>query len=53
LEYVARTRWRTQESNPPIGEEFTDGVIGKVAGAGKDSLLNDPGIRADLSMSRS
>src|SRR6266403_2349169 len=31
-----------------IGEEFTDGVIGKVTGAGKDSLLDDPGIRADL-----
>src|SRR5258707_4530089 len=31
-----------------IGEEFTDGVIGKVAGAGKDSLLDDPGIGPDL-----
>jgi len=31
-----------------IGEEFTDGVIGKVAGAGEDSLLNDPGIGPDL-----
>src|SRR5258708_3132465 len=31
-----------------IGEEFTDGVIGKVTGAGKDSLLDDPGIGPDL-----
>jgi hypothetical protein len=31
-----------------IGEEFTDGVIGKVAGAGKDALLDDPGIGPDL-----
>jgi hypothetical protein len=31
-----------------IGEEFTDGVIGEMAGAGEDALLNDPWIRADL-----
>jgi len=31
-----------------IDEEFTDGVIGKVAGAGKDALLDDPGIGPDL-----
>src|SRR5258707_13649076 len=31
-----------------IGEEFTYCVIGKVAGAGKDSLLDDPGIGPDL-----
>src|SRR5258708_11265436 len=31
-----------------IGEEFTDGVIGKVTGEGKDSLLDDPGIGPDL-----
>src|SRR5260370_874186 len=31
-----------------IDEKFTDGVIGKVAGAGKDALLDDPGIGPDL-----
>src|SRR5260370_8007759 len=31
-----------------IDEKFTDGVIGKVAGAGKDPLLDDPGIGPDL-----
>src|SRR6267142_5352769 len=31
-----------------IGEEFTDGVIGEMAGAGEDTLLDDPRIRADL-----
>jgi len=31
-----------------IGEEFTDRVIGEMAGAGKDALLDDPGVRADL-----
>src|SRR5258708_13723529 len=31
-----------------ISEEFADGVIGKVTGAGKDSLLDDPGIGPDL-----
>jgi hypothetical protein len=31
-----------------VGEEFADGVIGEVAGAGKDTLLDDPGVRADF-----
>jgi hypothetical protein len=31
-----------------IGEEFADGEIGKMAGAGENALLDDPGIRADL-----
>jgi hypothetical protein len=31
-----------------IGEEFADGVIRKVAGAGKNALLDDPRIRADF-----
>ena len=31
-----------------IGEKFADGVIRKVPGAGKNALLDDPGIRADL-----
>ena len=31
-----------------VGEKFADGVIGEMAGAGKDALLDDPGIRADL-----
>jgi len=31
-----------------IGEEFADGVIRKVASAGKDALLDHPRIRADL-----
>ena len=31
-----------------IGKEFADGVIRKMAGAGEDALLDDPGIRADL-----
>jgi hypothetical protein len=31
-----------------IGKIFADGVIGKMAGAGKNTLLDDPGIRADL-----
>jgi len=31
-----------------IGKEFADSMIGEVAGAGKDALLDDPGIRADL-----
>jgi hypothetical protein len=31
-----------------IGEEFTDRVIGEMAGAGEDALLDDPGIWADL-----
>ena len=31
-----------------IGEVFADRVIGKMAGAGKHALLDDPGIRADL-----
>jgi hypothetical protein len=31
-----------------IGEEFTDRVIGEMAGAGEDALLDDPGIRTDL-----
>lgn len=31
-----------------IGEVFADGVIGKMAGAGKYALLDDPRIRADL-----
>ena len=31
-----------------VGEEFADGVIGEVAGAGKDALLDDPRVRADF-----
>jgi len=31
-----------------VGKEFADGVIGEMAGTGKDALLDDPGIRADL-----
>jgi hypothetical protein len=31
-----------------VGEKFADGVIGEVASAGEDALLDDPGIRADL-----
>jgi hypothetical protein len=31
-----------------IGEEFADGVIGEVAGAGEDALLDNPGIGSDL-----
>ena len=31
-----------------VGEEFADRVIRKMAGAGEDALLDDPGIRADL-----
>jgi len=31
-----------------IGEEFADGVIGEMASAREDALLDDPGIRADL-----
>jgi len=31
-----------------IGEEFADGEIGKMAGAGQNTLLDDPGVRADL-----
>jgi hypothetical protein len=31
-----------------IGQEFADGVIRKMAGAGEDALFDDPGIRADL-----
>ena len=31
-----------------IGQEFADGMIRKMAGAGKDALLDDPGIGADL-----
>ncbi len=31
-----------------VGEKFADGVIGKMAGAGKHALLDDPGIGADL-----
>ena len=31
-----------------VGEEFADSVIGKVAGAGEDPLLYDPGIGADF-----
>jgi hypothetical protein len=31
-----------------IGEEFADGVIGEVAGARKDALFDDPGVRSDL-----
>lgn len=31
-----------------IGEEFTDRVIRKMAGAGEHALLNDPRVRADL-----
>ena len=31
-----------------IGEEFADSVIREVAGAGKDTLLDYPGIGADL-----
>ena len=31
-----------------IGEEFADCVIGEVAGAREDALLDDPGIGADL-----
>jgi hypothetical protein len=31
-----------------IGQEFAYGVIGEVAGAGQDALLDDPGIGADL-----
>ncbi len=31
-----------------VGEKFTDGVIGEMAGAGKDALLDDPWIRANL-----
>ena len=31
-----------------IGEEFTDGEIRKMAGAGEDALLDDPRIWADL-----
>jgi len=31
-----------------IDEEFANGMIREVAGAGEDALLDDPGIRADL-----
>ena len=31
-----------------IGQEFADSMIGEVARAGKDALLDDPRIRADL-----
>ncbi len=31
-----------------IREVFADGVIGKMASAGKNALLDDPGIRTDL-----
>ena len=31
-----------------IGEKFADGMIGEMAGAGKDALLDDPGIGPDL-----
>jgi hypothetical protein len=31
-----------------IGEEFADGVIRKMAGAGEDALFDDPGVRADF-----
>lgn len=31
-----------------IGEELADGVVGEVAGAGKDSLFDDPRVRTDL-----
>lgn len=31
-----------------VGEEFADGVIREMAGAGKDTLFDNPGIRADL-----
>jgi hypothetical protein len=31
-----------------IGEKFADGVIGEVAGTGKNALLDDPGIGADF-----
>ena len=31
-----------------VSEKFADGVIGEMAGAGKDALLDDPGIRANL-----
>ena len=31
-----------------IGEKFADGVVGEMAGAGEDALLDDPGIGADL-----
>jgi len=31
-----------------IGEEFADGVIGEMAGARENTLLDDPGIGADL-----
>jgi len=31
-----------------IGQEFADGKIRKMAGAGKHALLDDPGIRTDL-----
>jgi hypothetical protein len=31
-----------------VGEKFADGVIGEMAGAGEDALLDDPGVRADL-----
>jgi len=31
-----------------IAEEFADGMIGEMAGAGEDALLDDPGVRADL-----
>ena len=31
-----------------VGKEFTDRVIGEMAGAGEDALFDDPGIWADL-----
>jgi len=31
-----------------IGEEFADGEIGKMAGAGENALLDDPGVGTDL-----
>ena len=31
-----------------IRKKFTDGVIGKVTGAGEYALLDDPGVGADF-----
>ena len=31
-----------------VGEEFADCVVGEMAGAGENALLDDPGIGADL-----
>ena len=31
-----------------VGKEFTDRMIGEMAGAGEDALFDDPGIWADL-----